>query len=335
MKINIVCYENRNYGILGKFATKMEENINKTADSSCTVSGKPDSRADINHHIIYYYYNEPSGSVDTLMVTHLDTKEKYSLLKKQLSYADKAICMSKYMVDDLSSRGFDINKITFINPAHDGVIKPKKLRLGVTAKVYADGRKKERDLLDVCKGLSNQDVSFFIMGSGWEKIVRGITEMGYEVEYSKEFDYNKYVTEFPGLDYYLYWAWDEGSMGFIDAVAAGVKTIVTPQGYHLDVPNGITHSIQNSRELLEVLKKITVERKLYTEGVANWTWENYTEKHLELWKELLLRKTEKPPIESTAVKIKTIRLIDRIKRYASVLISFKALYRLLVYKLGK
>jgi len=56
----------------------------------------------------------------------------------------------------------------------------------------------------------------------------------FEVEYHENFDYEVYKELIPTLDYYLYVGKDEGQMGFIDALAAGIPTIVTPQGFHLD-----------------------------------------------------------------------------------------------------
>ena len=43
-------------------------------------------------------------------------------------------------------------------------------------------------------------------------------------------------------------------MGFLDACAAGVKTIVTPQGYHLDAMRGITHGFKELPELVAIFR---------------------------------------------------------------------------------
>ncbi len=65
----------------------------------------------------------------------------------------------------------------------------------------------------------------------------------------------------PTLDYYVYFGHDEGSMGFVDAIAAGVETIVTPQGYHLDVEDGITHPIDTLDDLALTLRRIVEDRR--------------------------------------------------------------------------
>jgi hypothetical protein len=104
------------------------------------------------------------------------------------------------------------------------------------------------------------------------------------------FNYDIYTQMIPRLDYYLYMGQDEGSMGFIDALAAGVGTIVTPQGYHLDAPNGITYAFNTLSELEAIFKKIAADRKLLTDAVSDWTWEYYAKKHLDLWNYLLTGK---------------------------------------------
>jgi hypothetical protein len=94
----------------------------------------------------------------------------------------------------------------------------------------------------------------------------------------------------PSLDYYLYFGLDEGSMGFLDALAAGVPTIVTPQGFHLDVPDGITHPFETLADLVSILTKIAQDHRQRSHLVASWTWENYARQHLRTWTELLERR---------------------------------------------
>lgn len=319
MIVNIVCYEQLNKGILGKFASKMYENLYNLPDVKCLISNKPLPDADINHHITYYHYQYKIGKINTLMVTHLDTDEKYVLLKRQLKTADVAICMSSETESALLKRGFEREKICYINPAQDGNIKPKKTLLGITTKTYQDKRKKENYLLEICKNISNADFSFFIMGSGWDKIVQETKGWGFEVKYYPNFDSDIYRETLPKLDYYLYWGWDEGSMGYLDALAGGVKTIVTPQGFHLDVPNGITYPVRNCEDIIEILKKISCEKNSVSNSIKSWTWKTYTDKHIKLWEKLLQRgvsDTRPQNSVSNSLEIKVAKTLDRIKRYS-------------------
>ena len=86
---------------------------------------------------------------------------------------------------------------------------------------------------------------------------------------------------------------DEGQMGFVDALAAGIKTIVTAQGYHLDVPNAIVHPFTNYEELESILLSLEQEKKKLTKSVSTWNWIDYTKKHVEIWNYLLDSRKDK------------------------------------------
>ena len=75
-------------------------------------------------------------------------------------------------------------------------------------------------------------------------------------------------------------------MGFLDALSAGVKTIVTPQGFHLDVEKGIDYSCRTIDQFTNVLYDLQYEREKRIASVADWTWENYAKKHMEVWEYL-------------------------------------------------
>ena len=289
MRVRIVCYEDVNTWILGKFAKKLNEELKKLSVDS-DIAKIPDPNADINHHIIYYHYQPQEKCVDTLMVTHIDSIQKLNRLKKQLRSAKMGICMSKETVKNLIKAGIPNDKLCYINPAQDEVIKPRKLVIGLTSKVNQDGRKKQNMLIKICKNISPSDFCFEIMGSGWEKIVTEIRKMGFTVNYFDIFDYQEYIKLIPRLDYYLYFSFDEGSMGFLDALSAGVKTIVTPQGYHLDAKNGISYSIKNASDIIKTLNSIIQNRNKLINSVSSWTWENYAKQHLDIWKSILQNK---------------------------------------------
>ena len=56
MKVRIVCYEDLDLWILGKFARKLKEQLTLLG-VQCDIAKTPDITADINHHIIYYNYD--------------------------------------------------------------------------------------------------------------------------------------------------------------------------------------------------------------------------------------------------------------------------------------
>jgi hypothetical protein len=102
-------------------------------------------------------------------------------------------------------------------------------------------------------------------------------------------DYNVIRTAVPKFDYYFYSGLDEGSLGTLDALSAGVKTIVTRQGFHLDIPNGITHGFWDYDELKAIFEEIVLERRERIQFARCLTWTRYAHRHLDIWSSLIER----------------------------------------------
>jgi hypothetical protein len=289
MKIHIVSHYGISTWILGKFALKLEEHLSLLGDD-VTIGETIDPSAEVNHHITHYDRVTPSSTIQTHMLTHIDDIQKFQWLKREVNNLDMVVCMSKETMVNLTEMGIPCNKLVFVNPAHDGIIKPRTLSIGITCRVQEDGRKREKFIGELAHVLDPAMFSFKIMGDGWDPYVAILRENGFQIEFYNEFIYDTYVKLIPTLDYYLYTGMDEGQMGFVDAVAAGVKTIVTRQGYHLDAENAITYPFTTLHELIEIFKKITDERRKYINSVSTWTWSDYAKKHREIWEYLLERK---------------------------------------------
>ena len=285
MKVRIINYEKDSW-ILEKFANKLHECL-KELHVDSDISDHTDINADINHHIIYAYYKEKGLKIDTVMITHIDAIDKVHLVKNQLQQLDMGICMSSDTQNLLVSAGIPKQKICFVSPAHDDIFKPRKIIIGFASRFYNDGRKREYLLKDLASSIDPQTFSFSIMGEGWDDYITIFKKKGFDIKYWNTFNYQEYPGFMTDLDYYLYTGNDEGQIGFVDACASGVRTIVTPQGYHLDAKGGIYRQFIDSKDLIEVFKEIESERKSIINSVKEWTWESYAKKHLDIWKYLL------------------------------------------------
>ena len=284
MRVCIVCKPEASGWILGKMPQKLLEEL-ENAGMTVRISESPDPNAEVNHYMLFLDYDPKQRSlVDSLMITHIDRLEKLETIKNQMAYAKLGICMSKETMQLLINYGIDPQKLCYINPAHDNIIQPRKLLIGLTSKIYADGRKREQLLLKLADKADPSVFSFKIMGEGWNEVIQYLRNKGFDVSYYEHFDYNIYVKLIPELDYYVYTGQDEGSMGFVDALSAGVKTIVTPQGYHLDVPSGITYSFNTAEELIKIFTLIAEDKNKRINSVKYWTWEHYAIKHIGVWK---------------------------------------------------
>lgn len=287
MKINIVCTE-QNW-IYKKFADKLLENL---PNESLEITISSDSRGDvdINHHIPCLNYTPYPN--DTLMITHIDDDKKVQILKKQLQIAKFGICMSEETVDKLVGYGIPRKKLCYINPAQDNIICPKKYKIGITHRCYDqyDLRKRTTAILDILEVVDSRYFRFIIMGAGWEDIVLKMRNHNFEVTYYDDFNYEKYVALMNEIDYYLFIGMDEGSMGYLDALSAGAGTIVTPQGFHLDVDCEIDYPCRTVKQFQEAFLELQNKRRRKVEAVAEWTWDNYANKHLEIWDYIMRRK---------------------------------------------
>lgn len=286
MKVNIIDIEAG--WIIGKFARKLYEELDKLG-VEVTLSSKRDSTADINHYPLYTYidYSNSKHKNDTMMITHVDSLAKVELIKSRLKTYGMGICMSEYTMNYLTSLGVPREKLCYINPAHDHVIKPRKYVIGLTYRSYSDCRKRDTFLLDIAQNIDADYFKFVIMGAGWGSIVEEIKNLGFEIEYYPEFVYSKYVEIVPNFDFFLYFGMDEGNMGYLDALAAGVETIVTPQGFHLDAKGGLTYPCKVLGDYVEAFNDIANRKKRRVKSVEDWTWESFTFKHIEVWSYLL------------------------------------------------
>lgn len=288
MKINII--SDKEGWILKKFSSSVFDQL-KEMGYDVELSYEYKSGCDINH---YFRPGEVGADcytkVDnhtTFMITHVDTQLKLDEIIELTKKGAIGICMSLDTKNKLIAAGVKPNKICYINPAQDGMIKPRKVTLGITHRVYSDNRKRESMLIDICKRINTEMFKFVIMGAGWDNIITELNKLGVEVEYYPEFDKQKYNEIMVNLDYYCYFGTDEGSMGYLDAVAAGIGTIVTPQGYHLDTECPITYPVETVDDIVDALHEIEKQKEKSLRFIDSWTWKNYTLKHLEIWKYML------------------------------------------------
>lgn len=290
MKINIISPDEKSGWIIYKFGKSVYDQL-VNLGYEATLSDSYDPSADINHYFapnnVGYSKMSKVDKHSTFMITHVDTALKLDQIKDLTNKGAIGICMSLETHEKLIASGVRRNRLCYINPAQDGQLKPKKISLGFTYMVHNDCRKRDDILVDICREISPDIFRFIIMGAGWDNIIEKIKEMGFEVEYYSNFDKEKYNELMLRLDYYCYFGFDEGSMGFLDAMAAGVGTIVTPQGYHLDTEVDITYPVRTFSEIVNALHEIEGKRKKYIDFANTWTWKNYTLKHIEIWKYML------------------------------------------------
>ena len=187
-----------------------------------------------------------------------------------------------------------LDELTYALPAHDAAIVPRPIIIGLTSNNYDDGRKRDWLLEKLADDISLDDFEFRIFGIGWKRICAKLEAAGAKVvvkEPSDNYraDYDAIKLAVPNFDYYFYPGLDEGSLGTLDALSAGVKTIVTKQGFHLDIPKGITYGFWNYDEMKRIFEEISRDRRERIQFARSLTWARYARRHLDIWSSLIER----------------------------------------------
>lgn len=288
MRINLVLPVQSRGWIIEKITNRLRDGI-RDIGHTCEVSGDTVSECDVNHAMVFHYTEVRTGTLNTMFVTHVDDQLKMNRVKQLFrSGVDAALCMSSMTVEQMERAGIDPRKLTWISPGHDQLIRPRPIVIGITTNLYADGRKREWMLDRLAADMDLSAFEFRIFGRGWDGKVESLKSSGAAVRIFSstddcEGDYEQLRQSIRFFDYYLYMGLDEGSLGTIDALAAGVPTIVTTQGFHVDLPGGITHGFWEYAELLTIFKRIVEERDRRVASVALLSWRSYAESHVRAW----------------------------------------------------
>jgi hypothetical protein len=276
----------------GWIIQKMAEKIASFAGDNfakITMSDIPDPDVDVNHWMSYAFANGNHTTKTTMMITHLDDPYKIRLVKSELKNGvDTGICISSHHRQYLVNAGIPSSSLIYAVPGNDFTTAPRRQVIGITTRVYKDGRKREAMLVKLAQSMALDRFIFSIFGEGWENVIPILENAGACVQYhpgTNDYiaDYEAMIGAIPYFDYYLYLGRDEGSLGTLDALAAGVKTIITPQGFHCDLPCGITYPVWSQKDLECVFAHIIDEATTLTNAVARFTWRHYADRHYRLW----------------------------------------------------
>lgn len=265
-------------GILTKYAKMMEREL-IDAGYEVSVKNKPDPKADINHHINYIAAQD-CPTLNTTMVTHFtsdmyEMEEKLGIMKKFIDKGGIGICFSKGVEKYLAKKEMNPDQLKTVLPAHDGMKRRPKIIM-IAYKVYPDGRKREEMFEKLCKKIDPKKFMFRIMGQNWRPILEKVSKEGIQAQHIETFMADAYNELLNTSDYCLYTGGEDAvAQCLIDAKNAGLS-IIAPHQEDIEV--------EFPWETQEELNKIFEE--LAYNSVEDWTWENYTKKHIDIWEEM-------------------------------------------------
>ena len=292
LRVRVVISRENASWIIGKMATRLVAEL-EALGAQPTLGNEPDDEADINHWMSYAIHCRRAGRASSVFITHIDDPHKTAHLRDLLGRdVDIGLCMSRDMRRALISWGIPEDRLAFILPALDVPSHPAPIRISIATRLYRDGRKRENLLVRLAKESDLSAFHFEIAGAGWERVIHHLESAGASVKVdpgTQDYlsDYSRLIDAMRTCHYYLYLGLDEGSLGTLEALALGLETIVTPQGFHLDIPSGITHPIETYDDLRRVIHRLASERAARIAAVQSWTWEQYASDHILLWRTLL------------------------------------------------
>lgn len=288
MKIALVLNSENSGWILEKIAFRLRDTL-RSLGHTVIISKNKCADVDVNHFLSYNFV-EKSNGISTAMVTHIDDVLKLQHLKNLVNNYEinSLICMSAFTREILISHGLPADKISYVLPAVDSPPKVKKIKIGLSGRIYKDGRKNENWLISAAQKISLENFQFHFFGSGWSKVESSIVSSGGEVfVYPEGSDYLEdhklIISKLNELDYWMYLGFDEGSLGTLDAALAAVPLIVTPQGFHLELPSRIDYPVSSEENLISVLRDLDFPVRLSAAAGAYWSWARYAQDHVSIW----------------------------------------------------
>lgn len=338
-RAHLVLTDDNKSWIIEKMAARIAEHAPEYG-FDVSVGDTESVDADINHWMSYAFANVPHNTPATMLITHLDDPYKVGLVKDELaSGVGVGIALSSHTCDMLVETGVEEEALAFVVPGHDFAATPRRVVIGLTTRLYPDGRKREFMLVDLARVMQLDVFRFEIFGLGWETVIPKLEAAGAEVAYwpgtdDYRADYVEMMNRVPGFDYYVYLGRDEGSLGTLDALTAGVKTIVTPQGFHVDLPGGITHPVWSQEDLETVFRDIAAEVERRAASVNGLSWAAYAEGHTIIWRAILDDRKDEIAQLLTTHRASGVREFEPIGETRAVMLTRLLSPRRILSKLG-
>ncbi len=278
MKLHIV---RTNGWILEKISNELIKL--RSPDIKLSHSNHTNFSADINYYINWKHWKtiDPGlkkSNFDIVYFTHFEEDDTLEILNA----ADLIISQSRHGLKCLLDRKIPQRKTVFIpgmGPKAD--VKFKKIKLGISGRPYGYTNRKRHDLLVELAGhLDNHLFQFVFSDDHWHKIIKEMRQAGADCVVSKSAFWEI-------IDYWLSPSESEGGpMDVINAFYAGIPVISRSIGYFDEMKTEDDIVFNDASDLLGRLKEMQNRKLNKLSKTASYTWDNYREWHLRLFREM-------------------------------------------------
>ncbi len=264
-------------------------------DITITRSDAPIEDCDIQHYINWFQFvGKPKTprAVDLLMWTHLNIGEE-DMAREVIERADFTHTTSQWSLEQLIELGIPRVKLFSILLGTDPGWEPRPIRLGITTRYMANGKRREWLLYEMASRGALAGFEVLVIGTSWNHVLAELTKAGvktghYEVDddYQKAYEAHKKII--PMFDYLLHLGIDT-SLGVLDALACGVPVICPATCYALELINPDDHRSRlftNADDLENILRSIMHEHIARGARPRARTWEHYGAELADLYRRL-------------------------------------------------
>lgn len=286
MRVNVLSYEPAGGWILYDYAARLVRALQPHVDRVALGFGQA-TGVDVTLHVNYAGLRQIQvPGVHCTMVTHIDTPEKFALVRAQAQAGVSGLCMSEETARRLNTLVGEERFFNFAPPAMQPAER-KRLAVMVSGRLYDDGRKNESWVIDFFRAFRPGDVLVQVMGAGWAPRLEALRAEGHAVEYAPEFEPGRYKDWLRRADHLLYTGFDEGALSTLDALLYGVVPIVTAQGYHLE-QEGELHTFATHAQLMAIAARLQ-QRLDHTNAMRErlTDWDGFARRHVAQWQRLL------------------------------------------------
>ncbi len=283
MRVNVLSYEPAGGWILYDYAVKLADALAPHVDH-VSVNHAQAPGFDVTFHVNYWPLRAVQvPGLHCTMVTHIDTAEKFNLVRSQAAGGVLGFCMSEETARRLNTLTGVPRFFNFAPPAMVAAER-KRLTVMIAGRLYEDGRKNEAWAIDFFRAFRPGDLVIRVMGSGWEAKLAALAAEGHTVEHAPDFDRPRYVDWLKSADHLLITGNDEGALSALDAMLYGAVPIATAQGYHLE-QDGEMLLYATHEQLMRLAQRLQRELDDANAIRTRMTdWDAFARRHAEHWR---------------------------------------------------